>query len=57
MPPVLTAQCCFPPSPAPPHQDVQTKLRDAYKRTGDEFMTNKVATLAKVCHACTLKRK
>ncbi|KAK7940553.1 hypothetical protein WMY93_003879 [Mugilogobius chulae] len=27
--------------------DVQTKLRDAYKKTGDEFMTNRIATLAK----------
>ncbi|KAJ3600968.1 hypothetical protein NHX12_031941 [Muraenolepis orangiensis] len=27
--------------------DVQTKLRDAYKRTGDEFMTNRIATQAK----------
>ncbi|KAG7504590.1 hypothetical protein JOB18_012505 [Solea senegalensis] len=27
--------------------DVQTKLRDAYKKTGDEFMTNRVATQAK----------
>lgn len=32
-------------------QDVQTKLRDAYKRTGDEFMTNRIATRAKVCCA------
>lgn len=31
-------------------QDVQTKLRDTYKKTGDEFMTNRIATLAKVCH-------
>lgn len=35
-------------SPPPPTQDVQTKLRDAYKKTGDEFMTNRVATQAKV---------
>ncbi|KAM9779907.1 sorting nexin-8a [Neosynchiropus ocellatus] len=27
--------------------DVQIKLRDTYKKTGDEFMTNRVATLAK----------
>ncbi|XP_034567737.1 sorting nexin-8a isoform X2 [Notolabrus celidotus] len=27
--------------------DVQTKLRDTYKKTGDEFMTNRIATLAK----------
>ncbi|XP_072299114.1 sorting nexin-8a isoform X2 [Eucyclogobius newberryi] len=27
--------------------DVQTKLRDAYKKTGDEFMTNRIATQAK----------
>ncbi|XP_008327486.1 sorting nexin-8a [Cynoglossus semilaevis] len=27
--------------------DVQTKLRDAYKKAGDEFMTNRVATQAK----------
>ncbi|XP_056870919.1 sorting nexin-8a isoform X2 [Takifugu flavidus] len=27
--------------------DVQTKLRDAYKRMGDEFMTNRIATQAK----------
>lgn len=33
-----------------PTQDVQTKLRDTYKKTGDEFMTNRIATLAKVCH-------
>lgn len=39
---------------APP-QDVQTKLRDAYKRMGDEFMTNRIATWAKVC--CTFKLK
>lgn len=32
-------------------QDVQAKLRDAYKRTGDEFMTNRIATQAKVCRA------
>ncbi|KAF3845966.1 hypothetical protein F7725_003044 [Dissostichus mawsoni] len=30
-----------------PTQDVQSKLRDAYKKTGDEFMTNRIATLAK----------
>lgn len=35
-----------------PKQDVQTKIRDAYKKTGDEFMTNRIATLAKVCHIC-----
>lgn len=33
-----------------PKQDVQTKLRDAYKKTGDEFMTNRIATQAKVRH-------
>lgn len=33
-----------------PKQDVQTKLRDTYKKMGDEFMTNRIATLAKVCH-------
>lgn len=33
-----------------PKQDVQTKLRDAYKKIGDEFMTNRIATQAKVCH-------
>lgn len=27
--------------------DVQTKLRDTYKKTGDEFMTNRIATQAK----------
>ncbi|XP_068606235.1 sorting nexin-8a [Brachionichthys hirsutus] len=27
--------------------DVQTKLRDSYKKTGDEFMTSRVATQAK----------
>uniref|UniRef100_A0A3B3Z8G2 PX domain-containing protein n=1 Tax=Periophthalmus magnuspinnatus TaxID=409849 RepID=A0A3B3Z8G2_9GOBI len=27
--------------------DVQTKLRDTYKKAGDEFMTNRIATLAK----------
>ncbi|KAA8585310.1 hypothetical protein FQN60_004004, partial [Etheostoma spectabile] len=27
--------------------DVQTKLRDAYKKMGDEFMTNRIATQAK----------
>ncbi|KAM9393451.1 sorting nexin-8a isoform 1-T1 [Pholidichthys leucotaenia] len=27
--------------------DVQTKLRDIYKKTGDEFMTNRIATQAK----------
>lgn len=27
--------------------DVQTRLRDAYKKTGDEFMTNRIATQAK----------
>ncbi|KAG7269598.1 hypothetical protein CRUP_028650 [Coryphaenoides rupestris] len=27
--------------------DVQTKLRDSYKRTGDEFITNRIATQAK----------
>ncbi|TKS92170.1 Sorting nexin-8 [Collichthys lucidus] len=30
-----------------PKQDVQTKLRDTYKKMGDEFMTNRSATLAK----------
>ena len=30
-------------------QDVQIKLRDAYKRMGDEFITNRIATQAKVC--------
>ncbi|KAG8006821.1 Sorting nexin-8, partial [Nibea albiflora] len=30
-----------------PKQDVQTKLRDTYKKMGDEFMTNRTATLAK----------
>uniref|UniRef100_A0A3P9KAM6 Sorting nexin 8a n=1 Tax=Oryzias latipes TaxID=8090 RepID=A0A3P9KAM6_ORYLA len=27
--------------------DVQTRLRDTYKKMGDEFMTNRIATLAK----------
>uniref|UniRef100_A0AAQ5XAQ6 PX domain-containing protein n=1 Tax=Amphiprion ocellaris TaxID=80972 RepID=A0AAQ5XAQ6_AMPOC len=27
--------------------DVQSKLRDTYKKTGDEFMTNRIATQAK----------
>lgn len=30
-------------------QDVQVKMRDACKKMGDEFMTNTMATLAKVC--------
>lgn len=34
-------------------QDIQTKLRDTCKKTGDEFMTNRTATQAKVCHICT----
>lgn len=35
--------------------DVQTKLRDYYKKTGDEFMTNRIATQAKVCHIRTME--
>lgn len=30
-------------------QDVQVKMRDTCKKMGDEFMTNTMATLAKVC--------
>lgn len=36
-------------------QDVQTKLRDTYKKSGDEFMTNRISTQAKVCDICTIE--
>lgn len=53
---VPATQCLFFPLTPLPKQDVQTKLRDTYKKTGDEFMTNRIATLAKVCHICAMEK-
>lgn len=59
--PVPATQCVFFPvhtrlNPLP-KQDVQTKLRDTYKKMGDEFMTNRIATQAKVCQTVCVQRK